>query len=199
MLVDYKTSLAYICPYCSSVNLRIIDPFDFSGRSVLEVKCAGDACGETVVRITDAKDKYKLAVECPLCEETHRAEIKKNTFWSQNLFQLTCSESGMPVMCIGEKDEASGVIRDLAHKLIAFDEMMGASDDIRLFMEIAERVNLLAKTGKVSCVCGCKDIVMELFSKAVVLTCRDCAREKHIPPTQESLTELLNASAIVLD
>ena len=199
MIKEFKKSIGYICPYCSSIAIKEFNLFDFSGRDGTELLCANDACGEHCIAVTPKKDKYTIVIDCPLCDEPHTFNIQKITFWQSKFFVLHCPETGLGILFIGEHDAVKNEIERQEEMLVEMNDEYSISDELGIIFDEVERINELAKDGNVSCSCGSRAIAIEIDNENVSLYCRECGNKKDIPASREALNELLNASAIVLD
>ncbi len=198
MIKEFKKSIAYICPYCSSIAIRDINLFDFSGNTPTAFTCGGD-CFEQCITVTPKKDKYTISVNCPMCDDPHVFNIKKITFWQNKLLILHCPDTGIGILFIGDRDTVKAEIEQQEEMFIKMNEEYAVSEELNMIFDTVERINELAKSGGVSCSCGSSAISIEIDSEKITLRCRDCARVKDIPAPEESLNLLLNASTIVLD
>lgn len=198
MIKEFKKSIGYICPGCSSTVVADKNLFDFSGTSPEILSCNTD-CGEECVTITPKKDKYSILINCPMCDEAHLFNIKKTTFWQSKFFVLHCPESGIGILFLGERDTVEKELYEQEQMFVKLSDDVDVTRELTMIFEIVERINDFAKEEKVSCACGSHAISIEIDNEKITLKCRDCGKIKDIPSTEESLENLLNASAIVLD
>lgn len=200
MIKEFKKSIGYICPICSSIAVRDVNLFDFSGSGGTEFICSDDSrCGEICVKITPKKDKYSISVNCPLCGEMHHFNIQKISFWHNEFFILHCPESGVGIFFAGQHDKVRSEIERQEQLLIEMNDEYSVNDELCIIFDSVERINELAKDGNVSCVCGSRAIAIEIDNDKITLSCRECGKSMNIPATRDGLNRLLNTSAIVLD
>ena len=198
MIKEFKRSLGYICPGCSSTAIVEKNLFDFSGTTPVTLSCH-DACREDCVVITPKKDKYQILINCPMCDEAHLFNIKKITFWQSKFFVLHCPETGIGILFLGEYDMVKKELFEQEEMFVKLSEECDVTRELTVIFEIVERINEFAKEEKVSCSCGSHAISIEIDNEKITLKCRECGKVKNISSSEESLDALLNASAIVLD
>lgn len=198
MIKEFKKSLGYICPGCSTISVVNKNLFDFSGTAPVPLFC-GTHCGEECVSVLPKKDKYAITINCPMCDESHIFNIRKITFWQSKFFVMHCPETGIGILFIGDHDDVKREIDEQEEMFVKMNEEFAISEELTLIFDTVERINEIAKDGNVSCSCGSSAISIEIDNEKITLRCRDCGRKKDIPATAESLESLLNASAIVLD
>lgn len=201
MLVDLKRTVAYICPFCSNISSKALSVFNFSSKEKVQLICPTHGCHEICVCITKKNSKYKLDVECPLCGETHSYTVSKESFWNKPLLTYKCPAAGIDIFFAGDVrevektlDENSDVYSDV------IDDFEEDVDDLsfNLMYAIIERLNHLRNNNNISCVCGGDGAAFDVEGDNIVLTCPHCKREKMIKITEDNLTRLLNACAIVI-
>lgn len=198
MIKEFKKSLGYFCPECSASAISDKNLFDFSGKAPTVCSC-GSECGAECIGVTSKKDKYSIFVNCPVCEDTHIFNINKITFWQSESFVFHCPESGVAILFLGEHNSVQKELRKQEQMFISFSEECEVTRELTMIFEIVERINEIARDENVRCSCGSHAISIEIDNEKITLKCRDCGREKDIDQTEESLENLLNASAIVLD
>lgn len=198
MIKEFKKSIGYICPGCSSISVEDTNLFDFSGTTPTVFRC-GEACGEACISVSSKKDKYAVTVNCPMCDEPHLFNIRKITFWQSKFFVMHCPETGIGILFIGDHDTVNKELCEQEEMFVKMNEEFAISEELTIIFDTVERINEIAKDGNVRCTCGGSAISIEIDNEKITLRCRDCGREKDIPANAESLEILLNASAIVLD
>lgn len=198
MIKEFKKSLGYICPGCSAIAIWDKNLFDFSGESPTVFSCHS-RCGEECVTITPKKDKYSIVINCPMCDEAHVFNIRKITFWQTKFFVLHCPETGIGILFLGDHDTVKKELEEQEEMFVKLSEECDVTRELTMIFEIVERINEIAKEEQVSCICGSHAISIEIDNEKITLKCRDCGKIKDIPSNEESLNNLLNASAIVLD
>ncbi len=199
MIKEFKKSVGYICPHCSSINIKDINLFDFSGKSGMEFKCEDSiGCSTFSMRITPKKDRYSITIECPACGGVHAFNIKKTAFWQKRFMVLECPDTGFGIFFAGEREEIN---KEIMHQesILEESEDFAIDEELTSIFEAVEHINELAKDGKVYCACSSRAIAIEIDNERIMLRCRDCGLKMDIPTTPEGLDKLLNASAIVLE
>lgn len=199
MLVDLKRIVAYICPLCSNISSKSLSIFRFSGNDKVHLMCPTHGCHETCVYISQRGNKYKLDIECPLCGETHSYTISKDSFWNKPIITYKCPVAGIDIFFAGEHHEVERILDENSE---LYSDVMDDFDDddlsFNLLYAMIEKIHSLKDANNVSCMCGCEDTEMNIISGNIMLTCKNCGKSKLIEATEENLTRLLNAHAIII-
>ena len=202
MLVDLKRMVAYICPFCSNISSKNISVFHFSGADKLSLKCPTHGCGETCATIAQKGAKYRLSVACPLCGATHSFASSADSFWHKKLLTYKCGAAGIDIFFAGEKREVEKTLEDYSDIysdiIDEFDEDIDDIGSFSLLYEILDRLHLLKETNRLSCTCGSETVDMNVINGNVMLTCPRCKRSKVLETNEETLTRLLNSSAVII-
>lgn len=201
VLVDLKRIVAYICPFCSNISSKALSVFNFSGTERVKLICPTHGCHETCVYITQKNSKYKLDIECPLCGETHSYSISKENFWHKPLITYKCPVAGIDIFFAGERKEVENTLdenSDVYSDVI--DDFDNDEEDasFNLLYAIIERLHILKDKHHISCACGSEDVELNIINGNIIITCICCNKSKVIEATEENLTRLLNAHAIVI-
>lgn len=198
MIKEFKTSIGYICPHCSTITVRDINLFDFSGNDACELPCANPMCTQHPVAISAKKDKYAISVHCPICDEQHLYNIRKIAFWQKDFFVLHCTESGFGVLFVGDDQKIRAEIKEQEKLLNELEEDYAVSEELSIIFEAVEHINALARSDSIFCSCGSRNIAIEIYNDRITLFCRDCNLKKEIKTDRKSLEDLLKSSTIVL-
>lgn len=182
----------------SSKSLSI---FNFSGKDKVQLICPTHGCHETCVTIAEKHDKYKFDIECPICGDNHSYTTTKENFWNKPLLTYKCPVAGIDVFFAGEKDLVENM---LSENTDMFSDILDEFDDddsdisFNLIYSIIERLHALQESHNISCACGSEDIELNIINGNIILTCLQCKKSKAIETTEETLTRLLNAKAIII-
>ncbi len=200
MIKEFKKSIGYICPFCSTIVTKDVNLFDFSGQNASPFLCSKDDCRALSVSITPKKDKYSITVNCPICGEPHIFNIKKVTFWKSDFFVLHCPETGFGILFIGSSERIRSEINRQEELIAEFEsEDVTIGDELSNIFDTVEHINELSKKDAIYCSCGSRNIAIEIDNDGITLSCKDCGKSKCVKTDMESLQTLLNASTIVLD
>ncbi len=201
MLVDLKRTVAYICPFCSNISSRVLSVFNFSGTDRIQLICPTHNCHEVCVNITQKSDRYKIDVECPLCGERHTYSISRDSFWHKKIITYKCPAAGIDIFFAGgEKDVEKKLCESTELYPEALEELYEEDEDesFNLLYMIIERLHKLKDRRRISCVCGHEDVDFNIINGNIILTCARCKKSKLIETSEETLTRLLNAHAIII-
>ena len=198
MIKEFKKSIGYICPHCSSIAVRSINIFDFSETSPSELLCLNKNCSKPAVTVNSKKDKYSISVHCPICDEKHIFSIRKIAFWNNDFFVFHCPEAGFGILFIGSAKRIHEEIANQEKIMNELEEDLGIDEELSIIFEAVEHINALAKNDKIFCSCGSRNIAIEIDNDFITLFCRDCNTKRKIKTDKASLEDLLKMSTIVL-
>lgn len=187
-----------ICPECDEVIRKKLNIFDFSSGRGCSAPCT---CGNTTWEARVAKDKYRITVNCPACEEHHTYTMSKRNFWGKKYFSFNCPNWEVGVLYFGDDEKylesqmaaQSNSINDM------FSRFIDENDEIEIIYEMIECINDIAKADNVKCGCGDRDITMVIDENKIVLECKNCGRKKIFKATEENVDLLYETSIIMLD
>lgn len=194
MISDLNRKILYICPECTDVSMGKITVFDIPLNTPKIICCSNDDCKSPVVTVTSQNDKYKICINCVICDDTHTFTISKKTLWNKDLMILKCQETGIGITFIGKdsrrlKKEYQAQNEVIAGLLSA--EELSDPDEFDLLFDIIERINELVQNKAVKCSCGKSDISINMNFDAVTLKCRNCHKSETFNICEEFLDELL--------
>lgn len=198
MIKEFKKFIGYICPYCSTITVRDINLFDFSGSGNTEFLCTNKSCKHLNISVSSKKDKYAITVHCPICGGAHLYNIRKITLWHNDFFVLRCPESGFGILFIGSSQRIRDEIADQESLINELEDDFQVGEELSLIFEAVEHINSLAKDNNIFCSCGSHNIAIEIDNDFITLFCRECNAKKMIKTDAEALEELLKTSTIVL-
>ncbi len=200
MLFDLSRFAVSTCPSCAETSNIQFSIFNLSGKKSYHHSCQTPDCCQPIWDISKVKDKYKITVNCPACEEVHSYTISRKNFWSKKYFSLNCPTWEVGILYFGtdEKYILSQLTLQDDYINDMLSDVMDYDDTFSLMYDIIECINDISKSGNVECQCQAPDIAMMIEENKIHLTCKNCNREKNIPVTEASLRELEENGTIVL-
>lgn len=203
MIHDSNRYAASTCPECGEITKTKISAFSFSGRKVFGVTCHDRNCSARLWEIHDVKDKYRINIKCPACDEVHTYTMSKANFWNKPYFSFNCPTWDVNILYFGvdehfideQMDSQDENILDMFENFADFD------DNVNIMYELVETINDLAKADKVKCDCkkDAGDITMNIDDDKVFLACKKCRRTKTITASEENIDLIMQTGTIVLD
>ncbi|MDO4618878.1 MAG: hypothetical protein Q4B31_05070 [Clostridia bacterium] len=199
MLVDYKKSIAYICPYCGKMTLKDITFFDLpNGKSTFY--CSDRLCQKEIVTVNHKKDKYVFEVLCTVCNDKHNFTIKPSSLWKKELIVLACPNTTVGIMFTGDKDNVEEELKRQNDLYLEAEKEIAASPELSIYFDLITLINQIAKNGDINCLsCGMGAFDIELDEMGIIVTCRDCGAEKIIEIGPEALEQLITDGEINLE
>lgn len=190
MLIDYSSTVAYVCPECGQVSGKDINIFEFSGAK--SVFCCFDKrCGTKCVSVRKRKEKYIFDIECPVCGETHTFPISCVNFWERDFLTFLCPVSDAEIFFKGNSEEIKAAIEDLSSKNTV-------SDEENVLYDMLEELYFLSADNSILCECGNKHIEISVLDGAVALVCKKCGAAKIIEINAKNHKEISNADSIII-
>lgn len=200
MITDLTTSMLYLCPECSTSSLRKLSAFEIKKKDGLTLFCSNKECRYNDVIIFQAKDKYKINIDCPICGDEHSFTLSQKTLWNKDFFILNCPQSGFGILFIGKDAkrltaEYSAQAEVIAGIIASNDELY---DELDILFEIIELINSYAQNNAIHCVCDKENIAININADSVVLTCKNCGKTVTFNAKPEILEALSESEEIVI-
>lgn len=199
MLLDFNQFDAFICPVCTSINITPVNIFDFSGNKNIILKCNSEH-RERCVFIEEKKDKYKIAVKCPICNEPHDFSIKKSTFWKCKFFSFRCPLSDIEIYFHGNIQKVDEALKAQEEMLNEYNNDISYTDEEDVLIDnIIYHLHLLLANDAVNCICGNSNIGLDIDDDSIILFCEKCGKIKRLPINEKTLYNITNTNCITLD
>lgn len=201
MLMNSNRIVAATCPECAEVSKTQINIFSFSGGKSAKTICPHDDCHTPMCEVREMRDKYKISVSCPACDETHTYTLTKRTFWSKKFFVLNCPAWEVGILYVGDDEEYIDSQMDIQNDNISemLEGIAELDDSCTIMYDLIECINELAKSDNVGCVCENPDVKMLIGDDKITLICKSCGRKKEFSATEEDLDLIMKTSTLVLD
>ena len=198
-----NTAIAYRCPNCGMGVMSMVGVFALSG-DIIKLKCD---CGGSELLIAKAgDDNIRLTVPCIICPKPHIYTVRKKLFYSEELFTLGCTYTGLDCCFIGGKDVVSDALRENEKQLLGLFEEAGVTsiehlhkdndfdnvDDPAIEEIIRFMLCELKDEGNIRCNCENPENAEYSFEfvppeyENVRIKCKYCNAHKDIPMTSVS-------------
>ena len=201
MLMNSDRLVVATCPECAEVTKKQINIFSFSGGKPVVLSCPHDECHAPMWEIREMKDKNKISVNCPACDETHTYTLTKRTFWGKNFFALNCPAWEVGILYVGDDEKYIDSQIDIQNDNISdiLEGIADLDDSFTIMYDLIECINELAKSDNVECTCPEPDVKMLIDDEKITLICKSCGRKKEFRATEDDLNLIMKTSTIVLD
>lgn len=210
MITKHERHISYICPVCNSVTTRVINPFVFSGRKSINIKCSKKGCETACVNIHDHKGAYMLEAFCPICSTVHSDTVAKGHFWNNPLTSLTCEESGIDMIFVGELDKIKRAWDVFEHKcneleeeeIGFFDDFEPDTDDDFLAEALCtalELLSLLSDINEIQCRCGSRKVGYTVIDNKIGFKCSHCKSIAIKEPSEDLLHSLAESAPYIFN
>lgn len=149
MVVDMRAVIAARCPWCGSIQLSDITPFQLAGKNKVTVDCD---CGEELFTLTREKSgSYSLKIACIACDNEHIYKLGYKDLWKQRINVLNCIYTGMEICFLGSskhvvdtinryEKELDKLIQELGLEEFADDEDFWA-ENLSQFFDSIDKIN----------------------------------------------------------
>lgn len=196
MIKSLSKTIAYICPFCYTSNQFQIGIFKFSGGASADLFCAEDTCRHPCGKIIPVHDKLKIITDCPICGEVHTYMLSQNALWNAELMTFTCPNTGVNIFFIGTK---ANVTRSVDENNRMLSEIADEESDNEFFMmqEMFEKLQDALNKKKISCRCGCKEILVDFASDELILKCEKCGNTKRLSPFEPQVNMFFSQNKII--
>jgi len=126
MLVDVRTAIAVRCPWCGSIRLSNINPFQLTGKGSVTVDCE---CGEELFTLAREKsDSYSLKIACIACENEHIYKLRYKELWKQEVYILNCIYTDIEICFLGEEKHVVDTVKRYEEELDNLISELGLED-----------------------------------------------------------------------
>lgn len=156
MLVDVRSVVAVRCPWCGSIQLSRINPFELSGRGRIMSMCE---CGEELFTVSRIKPgSYQMKIACIACDSHHNYKLGYKELWKRKVHVINCLRTGMEVCFLGKEGHVVQAVERYERELDELISELGLEDFLEgedlwaesfsQFMDTVERVNYKKEFGK---------------------------------------------------
>ena len=212
MIIEEKnTVVAYRCPKCGGGVMSVVGLFRLSA-DMIKLKCDCGGSEMTVVMASDGRVHF--TVPCMLCPNPHHFTLSSNTFFSKELFTLSCTHSGISIAMMGEENSVKAELArselaliDLMEKngIIKLDELRGQSSftDPQVIEIIMYVIKELDEENKIYCKCAEgveREFELSFDEETINISCKCCGASKSLVANSLiSANEFLNADSLELE
>lgn len=114
--------IAFRCPDCGVAIIQEISLFTLSSGEVIR-RCS---CGESVLSVKYIKNRetVSLNVPCIACPNPHPYQVSAKTFFGDDMFVLQCTDSGLDIFFVGDKDEIVKAVEKNTEELQKLFELL---------------------------------------------------------------------------
>jgi hypothetical protein len=184
VLISTRTTFAIRCPQCGQLEVAAVSRFE-CGKGSQKLYCS---CGAHKLTAGRQGDQVYMQVPCYLCDGMHFLYMPVRQFWSGGLRPILCSETELQVGVVGPETEVAYYARPNGGELDQFMDETAHDDYFQqpdIMYEALSRVHELDEAGNVSCKCGGRRVMIDLYPERLVLSCPDCGRHRPVPAVCE--------------
>ena len=203
MIINTNFCLAFKCHECDHVQLFDISIFRMLQRENSVLKCQCNGSYVRLIKIND--DKFKLAVYCKKCDDTHIFLLSKKAILSKNVIVIYCPYSKGELCVIGKDrdvvlEQVDKIERKIEHYVNKKCNKRDYFVNSNVVFESLDKINTIVKQGKIMCKCGSTDIAIFVLKDRLLLRCNECMAKKEIKAaSNKDLVELINKKGIFIE
>lgn len=191
MIINRKRLLSYRCPYCGSMQHQLYSIFDFQGGRPVSRVC--NCKRSAVSAYKDAAKNYFFEIPCILCGGMHSFKITKSNLWTKSINSVFCDKTNTEIAFLGEQAKVIKKVGSIEKEIDDLITKLGYNDcfsNIRIMLEVLNRIHDMAEEGNLICECGSSNVELTLLSDRVKVSCRDCST--YIFVSAKSNQDLIN-------
>ncbi len=175
MIIDFKRTVAYICPGCGEVTYGDFSLFELSGGRGVSVSCS---CGKSLLKIfTKNGTTYTVSVGCQVCETEHEYMVPLPDLLHKHFMDFLCPELLIGLVFIGDKEKVEHAISENSkyiQEILTTCGIEHAGKNGIAILKALDKIQLLSDNGCVSCECGSDIIDLDVLENGIVLECCTC-------------------------
>ncbi|HHV64436.1 MAG TPA: hypothetical protein GXX46_05125 [Peptococcaceae bacterium] len=179
MIIPTVATIGIQCAQCGELQFRTLSVFAHSHFNK-ESYCG--ACGAPLTTLTTyARGRYCLEYPCIYCGETHYIVVKREVMRRESLLELSCPAKELPVGYVGTQNEVVNACQDLkrtfvqvASELVKDEESEAEFENFYVVYAVMEKLSQMVERGQLGCRCGNHNLVVEILSDRIELSCGNC-------------------------
>ena len=218
--------IAFRCPDCGVVMIQEVTLFSLSSGELTR-RCS---CGESALRVKYMKnrDTVCLDVPCIACPKPHPYQVAAKTFFGDDMFVLQCTDSGLDIFFVGDRDEVVKAVENNTLELQKLFELLDKeahshecedeecechhqnesntkNDEYEYYDAVVTSGMLyilkeLADGDKINCPCGKKELILDVGYDVIEISCDACqARQVLRAMTDEDIIALAEKETLELE
>lgn len=199
MLIPAHTTFAIRCPQCGRLETTTVSRFAVQSRGSVRLACS---CGSHKLTVGVKQGQVSVQIPCYLCDGLHFLYFSPRHFWNQHLKPVTCTDTDLQLGVFGPQPEVEVYARTGGTELdrLLEDEAFGEYfDHPDVMYQALSQVHLMAEEGRLNCVCGNRQIAVDIYPERLELACPDCGRRRTVlAASEEDLSALEHLSHITV-
>lgn len=176
MIINRRKLLSYRCPFCGSIQYKSFSIFEFQDDKILNKLCD---CRKSAINANkDKNGRFTFEVPCIACGDTHKIKITNRNLWFSSINYILCDNTNTEIAYIGEYLEVHNKIDSYEKEIDDLITKLGYNDyffNIRIMLEVLNRIHDLAEEGSLMCECGSTDVELTLLRDRVKIGCKECS------------------------
>lgn len=200
MIIDRKKLLSYRCPDCGSIESHQINVFDIKNGKELNKLCSCRKSGVGIHR--HASKVYTLNIPCIICGETHIYKLSGKKLWANGINCIICDKTNTEIAYIGEHSLVQRQIANFYKEVDQLADRLGYNDyffNVRVMLEVLNRIHDLAENRKLICECGCSHVELTLLPDSIKVRCKYCSTHRFVlAKTNKDLLKIKAARDLII-
>jgi hypothetical protein len=153
-----------------------IDIFDVNEGKMLKKLCSCHKSSFSMCR--DRMKSYILDVPCIACGEIHVYRLRGKKLWSNGINCIVCDKTNTEIAYIGQPMMVRNRITNFDNEVDILIEKLGYNDyfsNVRVMLEVLNRIHDLAEKKRLICECGSQDAELTLLPDGIKVSCKHCS------------------------
>ncbi len=200
MIIERRKLLSYRCPFCGSVKYEPFSIFDFQRGCKLVRLCN---CRKSALQAyKDRHGRYLFEIPCIACGSIHEVKFSERSLWDRSINCILCDKTNTEISYIGNHTEVHGKVDSFEKEIDELIYRLGYNDyfkNVRIMLEVLNKIHDLAEEGSVICECGSSNVELILHSNRVKISCKACCASIYVyARTSQDLADLNNCRSLLI-
>ncbi len=175
MIINFDRTAAYRCPSCGEITFGSFSMFELSGAKGVSVQCN---CGQSnLVIVPENKNNFIAAVQCIVCDETHKFSLPFQALAKKDCTEFTCPHVAVGLVFIGRNDAVRKAVVQNEHYIEEVISACGLEHTGKngvTMLKALDKIQELSDNENLYCECGSNMIDVEVREEDLILECCLC-------------------------
>lgn len=200
MIIDRRKLVSYRCPFCGSMRYEPFSIFDFQKKSKHVILCS---CRKSALQAySDGSRNYNFEIPCIICGSIHKVKFSSRSLWDNCINSIVCDKTNTEIAYVGEQAEVHEKVNRHEKEIDDLIDKLGFDDyflNVRIMLDVLNRIHDLAETGGLMCECGSSKIGLSLYPDKIKLSCRKCHATMFVhAENNQDLISLCNCERLII-
>ena len=175
MVINFKRTVAYMCPSCGEMTFADFSLFELSGERGISVSCG---CQKSQLKIfPKTKEQYVLSLRCLLCDELHEYPVSLQDLLKKSCMDFACPQVLIGLAFVGKSDAVSSRVKENTEYINEIVSTCGLSHTGKngvTMLKALDKIQQLSDDSNLFCECGSNIIDVDVLEDEIILECCMC-------------------------